>query len=197
MEVRKFLAKRYRARGLNDVIKAIQGIVRTDAADPNVIKLARQITSGTVDWVPDPRTNSLTPVVKAWNRHYRAPDSVCYTRDDACELEAIWDFAVLNARYVMDPPHVDTYPDCRFILESGSEDCDGMTILICSLAMSIGFDVACRIISQDGSQWQHIYPLIGLPKTQSNHYFPMDITEPGHEMGWEFEDPAAKVDYVL
>jgi hypothetical protein len=197
LEIRRFIARRYRARGLGDVIKAIQGIVRTDAADPNVIKLARQITSGTVDFVADPRTGDQTAVVKAWGRYYRAPDSICRTRDDACELEALWDFSVLNFRYVFDPPHVDTYPDCRFMLEASGDDCDGATVLICSLAMSIGFDVACRIISQDGSQWQHIYPLIGLPKTGASHYFPMDITEPGREMGWEFESPAARIDYRL
>jgi hypothetical protein len=123
LEIRRFIAKRYKARGLNDVVKAIQGIVRTDAADPNVIKLARQITSGTVDFVADPRTGDQTAVVKAWGRYYRAPDSICRTRDDACELEALWDFVVQNCRYVFDHPHVDTYPDIHYTLEAGSEDC--------------------------------------------------------------------------
>jgi hypothetical protein len=97
-----------------DVVKAIQGIVRKDAADPHVIKLARQITSGNVDWQPDPRTGSVKPVVKFHDRYYRAPEQVCRTRDDACEIESLWEFVVLNVRYVFDPPHVDTYRCVEF-----------------------------------------------------------------------------------
>lgn len=198
MTVRRFLAQRYDAKNLNDVMKAISGQIRTNAADPAVIKLARQITSGTVDWTTDPRTGEQVPVIQAWGRMYRAPvGPICKTRDDACELEAIWDFTVLNVRYVLDPPHVDTYPDVRFTLEAGAEDCDGMTIVIDSLAMAVGFDVAARVISQGGQSWEHIYPLIGVPKGHTQAYFPMDATEPGRQMGWEYQGAASTADYRI
>jgi hypothetical protein len=198
MTIRRFLAKRYKAKSLDDVMHAIGGLVRANAADPHVIKLARQITSGTVDWDTDRRTGELVPVVVAWGRPYRAPAGpICKTRDDKCELEAIWDFVVMNVRYVLDPPHVDTYPDVRYTLEAGAEDCDGFTIVFASLAMAVGFDTAARIISQSGEAWEHIYPLVGVPKGHTQAYFPMDATEPGKWMGWEYPNAAKQADYRL
>lgn len=196
--VRRFLARRYKANDLNGVMHAIGSLVNQQAADPHVIKLGRQIIAGAYDIYADPATGEQIPVLFFHNRAYHASTApACFTRDDACELTALWDFCVMNVKYTLDPPHVDTYPDVRYILESYGEDCDGFTILLCSLAKAVGFDVGARVISQDGSAWQHIYPMIGIPKGHTAHYFPMDATEPGQPMGWEYPNPAARSDYRL
>ena len=198
MQIRRFLAKRYRASGLNDVMKAIGGLVDAGASDPHVIKLARQITSGAFDLYTDPVTHQQIPVIMAWGRPYHASTApACFTRDDNCEIQAIWDFVVMNTRYVADPPHVDTYPDVQFILEGHGEDCDGFTILFDSLCKAIGFNVGARVISQDGREWAHIYPMIAMPKGSVQGYLPLDATEPGRAPGWEYSSPMAVQDYQL
>jgi hypothetical protein len=198
MTVRSAVAKRYKANSLDQVMIAIGKIVRDDAANPELIKLARRITAGDFDYMRDPRTGEEIPVIEAWKRPYRAPTGpVCRTRDDACELDAIWDFAVMNLRYTMDPPHVDTYADSRYILESHNADCDEFTILIASLAMAVGFEPGARVISQSGQSWEHIYPMIGVPKANAAAFFPMDATDPGAYPGWEYPNPRGKADFYL
>lgn len=188
----RFAAVRSDAASLDDVMRAIAGLIAKASADPAVIKLARQIVSGKYD------DYQGQPVIMAWGRPYHAPQGgICQTRDDACEIEAIWDFVVLNVRYTLDPTNVDTYTDPRYTLEAGAGDCDDMTILFCSLLEAIGFQMAARVISVNGGSWEHIYPLVGVPKGNPTQWFPLDATEPDRAAGWEYPNPAAIQDYRL
>ena len=48
---------------------------------------------------------------------------LCSARDEMCELTAIWNFWVLNVRYLQDSIGQDTYQTLRATLEAGGGDC--------------------------------------------------------------------------
>lgn len=186
-------------RSLRDHIDAIAECVDRSLEDPETLSLARQVVSGSFDLGVDPRTRRKVPVVRYHGRHYlAAPDwsharFVCRPKDNRCEVTAIWNFVVLNVRYVSDPAGSDTYADLRTILESGGGDCDEFTIAFAALLKALGYDVKARVISVDGKYWAHIYPMVRLGR----RWLALDATENGKPMGWEYPTPAEVRDYEL
>ncbi len=162
--------------------------------------LAVKIVSGSYDWVYDPRTQDSVQVVQQWGRSFLAPPGgACAPRDEQCEIERIWDFMVLNVRYVFDPPAVDTFATLKETLFAGGGDCDDATIAFATLLGSIGFHVIGRVISEKGApnQWVHIYPMVGLPKEDPREWMPLDATVEGATPGWEYPNIARRKDYLL
>lgn len=75
----------------------------------------------------------------------------------------------------------------NFVLSNGLvvHNCDDHTILINSLATSIGFMCGAKIVSPDGAGW-HIYSVVGIhPFHAPKKYLAMDTTQPGSFPGWE------------
>jgi len=176
----------------------IERQVKRSLRDPGTRQLAVAIVSGVREYARDPRTGKQVPVVSAWGRYYRAPEVECPARDEACEIEAIWDFVVMNVRYVLDIADVDTYSDVKATLEVGGGDCDDFTIVFAALLKALGYSVQARVISIDGRSWAHIYPLCVLPKGGTPRYvLPLDATEDGKEPGWEFKGAKKKQDFDL
>lgn len=168
--------------------------------DGEVRQLAVKIVSGSYVWKQNPRTGQQEPYIKAWDHYFIAPaQDVCPPRDDECELLRIWDFVVLNFRYVYDPPDLDTFATARLSLEAGGGDCDDATILFCALLKSIGFEVKARVISvsDDPENWVHIYPLVGLPKDDPTEWMPLDITVADYLPGDEYPDIGKTYDSVM
>src|SRR3990172_6096882 len=100
-------------------------------------------------------------------------------------------------RYVADPYPFDTFHGASAMIESCragacSGDCDDATILVGSLAASIGFMVGARAWGKGTSgDLLHVYPVAAVPKNGPwpNDYFGhgLDITVPRSEVGWEPE----------
>jgi len=81
--------------------------------------------------------------------------------------------------------HNDLYPTARKTHELGAEDCDGMTIFVCSMLGTLGFTVGAKVISPDGSNW-HIYAMAGMtPHTAPTRRIMLDPTQKGSYPGWE------------
>lgn len=194
----RFVSRIEDTSSIEDHARLIQEQVEASLRDPQTRKLAASIVSGTYDWVRDPRTGVTVPAVKYHGRYYRAwydshPPGPCPPRDDVCALTALWNFMVMNVRYTPDVDGYDTYPDLRTMLESGAEDCDGFTVGFCALSRAAGYPCVARIISQDGKEWAHVYPLVQIDRG----WIPVDATEDGKMLGWEYPRPAAIVDFDM
>jgi transglutaminase-like putative cysteine protease len=195
---RKYQAHHWDTNSLEDHIALIERQVKRSLRDPGTRQLAVAIVSGVREYMVDPRTRKKVPVVAAWGRFYQAPEVRCKARDEACEIQAIWDFLVLNVRYVLDIVDVDTYSDLKSTLEVGGGDCDDFTIAFAALLKGLGYNVRARVISIDGRSWAHIYPMVELPKGGAPRYvLPLDATEDGKKPGWEFKGAAKKKDFEL
>ena len=184
---------------IQDHANAIREMVDLSMQDPATRKLAGQIVSGHYEWLADPRTGLQVPAIEYHGRYYRVapgtrPPVVCQARDYRCEIFQVWNFLVLNTRYTGDADGSDDYQDLRTTLESGIADCDDATIAFAALLRSLGFRAYARIISLDGQEWAHVYPLVEDP---NGVVVALDITEPGWVPGQEFPTPAAKQDFHL
>jgi len=127
--------------------------------------------------------------------------SECKSRDDECELTAIYE-AVKHGtplleglsrgvRYVADPREMDHFTAPNRILEQCtrgicSEDCDGHGGLIAALVTSIGFRAGLRAwgpASKDG--YTHVYAVVGVPKRRPSRVVALDTTVDEAYVGWE------------
>jgi hypothetical protein len=165
-------------------------------SDDDRVELIRQQV---FESVPD-------PLVLWVARHLTAE---CDGRDESCELEAIYDavspyrdgtiplpdgdtggvIETPGLRFVNDPRFTDTYPTAGKILRWHSqgaigEDCDGHTILVDSLANSLGWLTGAAIASTDGTEFVHVYPVVAYPKDDPAEWVPMDTTLKEASVGW-------------
>lgn len=197
----KYKQHSWHTSSLDDHIELIKRQINRSMEDPDVRQLAVQIVSGVVVWTKDPRSGLDIPVIPFKGRLYRAPTGpLCRPKDEDCEVRAIWDFAVQNIRYVLDPEDEDgsdLYMDVTTILAAGGGDCDDFTIFFATMLKSVGYQMKARVISLDGKKWAHIYPLVLLPKGQSRFQMPLDATENGKPMGWEYPRAAAARDFKV
>lgn len=188
------------SQDLDQHVSYIKRMVDRSLADGETRQLAVRIVSGAYDYVRDPATGQNVPVVRAYGRNFRAPAGPpCETRDEECEITKIWDFVVLNFRYVYDPAEVDTFATAKESLLAGGGDCDDSSILFAALLGLIGFRVVVRVIStqDDPDQWVHVYPLVAVSKDDPKKWIALDCTVDGAKPGWEYESIANHQDYVM
>ncbi len=142
----------------------------------------------------------------------RAMVSDCPSRDEGCELASlyskvkngpipipIYDEAkqqVVNVmqvkgglRFVEDPLGIDNYPSAGKTLEwlsqgVNGEDCDGHSIFVCSLAMALAYMTGVVIVSRDGRNYTHIFPVVAVPKLEPTQWISMDTSWPQADLGW-------------
>jgi hypothetical protein len=168
-------------------MELIRRMVERSLHDGETRQLAVRLVSQRYDAVTDPRTGEPIAVVEAWGRHFTAPDlALCEQGDDECELAVLWAFLVHNVRYTYDPDGTDTFATLKQSLLAGGGDCDDQTIAMCALARAIGFsECYARVVSLDGEQWSHVYPVVGLNKDGKGDLVAFDMTVPGKLPGWE------------
>ena len=129
----------------------------------------------------------------------------CASRDDECELVAIYE-AVKHGtplvpgmskglRYVSDPIQTDWFQGAVATLKqcqagACAEDCDGHAVLIASLAGALGFSTGLRVWGRaDGQDYEHIYAVAGFPKLSppkdQREWLGMDSTVDDAYVGWD------------
>jgi hypothetical protein len=110
-------------KNLDEHVGLIARQVNRSLRDGETRRLGVKIVSGTFDRGRD-RNGNEVQVVSAYGRTFLAPPGpVCKSRNEECEIEKIWDFVVLNIRYVYDPADIDTFPTLKETLMMGGEDC--------------------------------------------------------------------------
>lgn len=138
-------------RDQRDALKKILGLIEKGSYDPTVRSAALKIASE------------------------------CESRDDLCELQAIYD-AVKHGtdkvpslrhgfKYVADPRAVDFYMGARRILTecmagACGGDCDDHTVLVGSLCAALGFKVGARAWGPNPNRdvYAHVYCVVAVPK---------------------------------
>lgn len=103
----------------------------------------------------------------------------CPARNDACELNAIYEFTKSNVRYTGDITDKDTFQTAWRTLQMAGGDCDDHSVVNAVLAMENGFQTRFRITSNTGQTWDHIYCLAGVPKNNPRQWIALDTTLPG------------------
>jgi len=187
----------WRTGNIEGHMELIKRQVEKSLVDPGLRDLTVRIVSRSYDHVQT--QNGMKPVVTGWGKHFWAPERpVCPPKDAACELLDLWTFVVLNCRYVYDPDGTDLFATAKVTLLAGGGDCDDAVILFCSMARAIGFTHCYgRVVSMDGQQWVHTYPMIGCPKDSPSVAIPLDVTVEGAQPGWQVSNPAAVADFPM
>jgi hypothetical protein len=76
--------------------------------------------------------------------------------------------------------------------------CDDATITLGALHRLVGFQgVRARVVSTNGKYWEHVYPMIGFPKTNPRKWLALDPTVKGSVPGWEYPKIKVAEDFPL
>lgn len=146
---------------IEERLASIQDLVHKSIQDPEMRKLALQVTAS------------------------------CPERDGECEARAVYDFVKANVRYTGDiapiafpngeVEGIDLYQSARRTVEFGGGDCDDQSILISTLLALNGITPRLRVMKENGGDdWSHIFPLAGLPKNNPTGWVALDTTLPGN-----------------
>ena len=100
----------------------------------------------------------------------------CPTKDDACEINAVFRRLKETVRYAYHPRGLDRFQTLGATLRLRSGDCDNMTVALNTALHILGYAVGARIVSSDGTAWEHVYGLIGLPRNDPTYALPLDLT---------------------
>lgn len=126
--------------------------------------------------------------------------SECRSRDDMCELKAIYDAVKFGTpavqglakglRYVADPRWSDYFVAANRILEmckrgACAGDCDDHAGFIAAMCASLGYKVGLRAWGQKLSELVHVYAVVGFPKREPQEVLGMDTTVDEAHVGWE------------
>lgn len=100
------------------------------------------------------------------------------------ELIALHSWVRSRIRYTKDPVDVEYIQTPRETLSSGVGDCDDFTVLLGSLAESIGHPVAIKVVSRNRNRnFHHVYPIADVGGKQIG----LDASMP---FPFGYEDPA-------
>ena len=185
---------------ITEHVALIHKQVEKSLLDPELRQLVVKIVSGSFEWKANPRSGKQEPFIVAWGKSFVAPPELpCEPRDAECELAKVWNFVVLNVRYVYDPVTIDTFATAKETLLAGGGDCDDLDIVFEAMLNLIGFSTKARVVSinSNPNEWVHVYPLAGLPKDSPSEWVPLDSTVTGAEPGWEYPDIAKRKDFAF
>ena len=195
------LAKSWETADLDEHLTLIKRQVDRSLDDMETVQLARKIVSGKADGRMKDQDGKIVAYVEAWGEAFVLPPGRCASRDAECEMIAIWNFWNANVRYVYDPTEYDLFTTVKYSLTSGGADCDDSTVGLITLHKAIGFEnTVARVVTVGGDEWEHIYPLIGIPKEKGRgvvRYVPLDCTVPGASPGWEYDGVKNYRDFYL
>lgn len=111
--------------------------------------------------------------------------STVKTGDYAGELRVLFEFVRDRIRYIKDPYERDIYQDSDTTLKMKSGDCEDQAILLSSLCQAVGYPIAIKFIATEGTTWDHVYSLGGLPPKNPTRWVAMDSTLENGRLGLE------------
>ena len=109
----------------------------------------------------------------------------CPDRDEECEIRSIFDLVKQKVRYTGDIQGHDTFASASRTLEWAGGDCDDVSVACATLLRHLGFRVGVRAAATGGTDWDHIYAIVGYPKDRPRGYVALDTTVPHSFPGWE------------
>jgi len=101
------------------------------------------------------------------------------------EIASIFYWVRDRIRYTRDPWKLDVFEDAEWTLRTGQGDCDAHAVLLGSLLEAIGYPVRMKVVSYDGVQYTHIYPVVGDRPGNPTRWIPLDATIPWARPGYE------------
>jgi len=111
---------------------------------------------------------------------------------DPQKLMALYSYLSSSLNYCKDMDGVEMIKTPKLILqlmemgEVPQLDCDCMTVLILSLAKSIGLQGAMRAVAlPPHDEYSHVYALVRIIDEGSEQWVPVDLTRPDMGFGWE------------
>lgn len=202
--VERIAAKRGDSRdwetdSLNEHVALIKRQVDESLSDDETVQLARKIVSGRPDGV-DKRTG---PFLVAWGQRFKLSPAKCSQGDTEeqialCEINAIWNFWVLNVAYTEDPAGYDMFATVRYTLENHGGDCGWSTVGLSALLRAVGFrNLRARVVSTDAEFFEHVYAMVGVPKSRSTKLLALDPTVKGAIPGWEYPGSKHVEEFIL
>ncbi len=144
--------------GTRATLKTMARLVKQYKVDPGINLLALQLTKGL--------------------RSY----------DHVGEIRALQRFVRDSIRYVMDVEGVETLRTPPVTLEVQAGDCDDKSVLLCTLAATIGYPVLFIAVGFDGETFSHVMAAVKL----GTRIIPCETIMPGYDIGW-FPDEADPV----
>jgi Transglutaminase-like superfamily len=100
--------------------------------------------------------------------------------DEPGEISALQHFVRDQIRYLKDIVDVETVRDPLVTLEHGFGDCDDKSVLMCTLAATIGYETQFLAIGFDGVNFSHVLAAVKL----GTRWIPCETIKPGVEPGW-------------
>lgn len=135
------------------------------------------------------------------SRAARAITADCPSRDDECELQAIFDAVKTGTskvswlrkgvRYVLDSRTVDQFFAPKRLIQmcktgACAADCDDHAALICALAGSLGFKVGLYAWGpKNADDYEHVLAVAQIPKSNPQYVVAMDTTVESATLGWK------------
>lgn len=131
----------------------------------------------------------------------RAITNDCASRDDECELQAIFDavkfgtdkvdwlrggvkYTIENRLFDQFFAPIRTIQMCK--RGACRVDCDDHAALICALCASIGFKVGLYAWGpEDADDYEHVLAVAGMPKVNPTEWVAMDTTVEDAQLGWK------------
>jgi len=114
------------------------------------------------------------------------------------QLAALFRWVANNVEYRQDPHDYDQYQTAGATLRGGGSDCDDHTILMASLATSLGFPVGAKVTGGNGGF--HIYAVAGVnPFYAPTQYLALDtsMVGVGSYPGWEPPMSERQQEYIV
>lgn len=108
--------------------------------------------------------------------------------DHVGEIRALQRFVRDSIRYVMDVDGVETLRTPAVTLEYEAGDCDDKSVLLCTLAATIGYPVLFIAVGFNGMDYSHVMAGVKL----GTRCIPCETIMPGKDIGW-FPDGADPV----
>lgn len=185
---------------IKERVGIIQDLVWESVQDPQMRELALAITGN--------GKRSVT----VGKYTFDVQGAGCTARDGMCEARAVYNWVRKNIRYTGDVgpvkmgrngpvEAVDLFQGAKRTIEFGGGDCDDadltQVVLLSSLTTLNGIHTKVRWAQENKhlkhrvtaskmfADWGHIYPVVGMPKTNPTKWVPIDSTLPGEHFGYE------------
>lgn len=158
------------------------------------------------------KRDAKSPVIQGVARSLMQEHADCGDMCDIAYVRAAFRYVVDNVKYKYDHEHIHDHikgisdsramgiefmiaPKHQIAQEIFAGDCDDMTMLLGSILMAMGFDIAIKVIAHKTHQFSHVYLLVHLP--QRGFWTPLDPVLGNDGLMYEKPDVIRTKEYVV